>query len=47
MQMIDMCNHFVSVIIYETSDSFAKIAKHTGNFYIFERKKITLYKFEL
>ncbi len=40
MQVIDMCSYIVPVIVYETSDSFAKKAKNSGNFYIFERKKL-------
>jgi hypothetical protein len=45
VQVIGMCNYvyIVSVIIYETSDSFAEIAKHSVIFFLFrEGKKLHL-----
>jgi hypothetical protein len=46
--MIDMCSYIVSVIIYETSDSFAEIAKHPVFFFPFsKRKKITFGKLNI
>jgi hypothetical protein len=43
VQVIDMCSYIVSVIIFETSDSFAEIAKHSVIFFLFrEGKKLHL-----